>query len=655
MQSQYLNNYLREASIVESRLIQIVLLVLLLFCILFVRVWYLQIHKFQRFETLSKHNRVSVVSVPPVRGRIFDRNGKVLAENIPVHELQITPLEVSNLQDTLDRLSQIVPITPWELERFNDAVKTSPSFQPLTLKLGLTDEQIARFSVNQQNFPGVSVEAVLQRYYPYGGELAHVLGYVGRISKKNLEHIDKSAYRGTRYIGKLGIEKEYEPLLLGKVGFQQVETNAHGRKVQVLEGSRTDPVQGSDLYLNIDVDLQIAARKALGDQRGSVVAIEPESGGVLAFVSNPVYDPNLFVNGIGHKDYNALRDNIDRPLLNRALNGRYAPGSTIKPVFALIGFDNGWSKNKTVIDPGWYSLKGSSHKYRCWKRGGHGAMNATGAIVHSCDVYFYHLAHSMGIDRMHAYLSRFGLGKSTGVDLPSEPSGLVPSKKWKKDVRKTTWYPGETVIAGIGQGYMLTTPIQLAAVTATLANRGMRLSPRIVKTIDRMNQYDHVNHEGHNHGLEPPRLVQVESENVNLGSKASIETVIEAMRQVVHSPKGTARGISQDLTYEIAGKTGTAQVVGIPQGAKYDADKLEEFKRDHSLFVGFAPVEKPKIAVSVIVENGGSGSKVAAPIARKTMDFYLEGENSKIKIPKQLADLRMKRQRQFAKLKLGMQ
>jgi len=617
MQSQYLKNYLREASIVESRLVQVVLLVLLLFCILFLRVWYLQVYKFQRFETLSKHNRVSLMPVAPVRGRIFDRNGKVLAENIPVHTLEITPSEVDDLQKTLDRVAQIVPITPWELKRFKDSVKARPDFQSLTLKLGLTDEQVARFAVNQQNFPGVSVKAVLQRHYPYRGELAHVLGYVGRISKKDMERIDKSVYRGTRYIGKLGIEKEYESVLLGKAGFQQVETNAHGRLVQVLE--RTDPIPGSDLHLNIDVDLQIAARKALGEHRGSVVAIDPKSGGVLAFVSNPIYDPNLFVNGIGHKAYNALRDDIDRPLLNRALNGRYAPGSTIKPLFALIGFDNGWTKNKIVHCPGWYSLKGSTHKYRCWKRGGHGPMNATSSIMHSCDVYFYQLAHSMGIDRMHAYLSRFGLGKSTGIDLPSEPSGLVPSKKWKKEVRKTVWYPGETVIAGIGQGYMLTTPVQLAAVTATLANRGVRLSPKIVQEVDEVEDHDH------NHDEDEDDIASVNpAENVKLGTKASIDTVIEAMRLVVHSPKGTARGISQGLTYQMAGKTGTAQVVGIPQGAKYDADKLEEFKRDHSLFVGFAPVEKPEIAVSVIVENGGSGSKVAAPIARKTMDFYLE-------------------------------
>ncbi|MGH1540915.1 MAG: penicillin-binding protein 2 [Arenicella sp.] len=599
----------------QNRLVVAVLLVLLLFSILFVRVWYLQIYKFQRFETLSKHNRVSLIPVPPVRGQIFDRNGKVLAENISVYSLEVVPSKVDDMTTVLDKLSQIIPITPWELKRFNESIRAKPSFESQILKLNLTDEQVAAFSVNRQRFPGVFVKGVLQRHYPYAGELAHVLGYVGRISQKDLERIDKKAYRGSKYIGKLGIEAQYEDQLLGQVGYKQVETNAHGQIVQTLD--TTQPIAGNDLRLNIDIDLQIAARKALGDKRGSVIAIEPSTGGVLAFVSNPVYDPNLFVNGIDHKNYNQLRDDINRPLLNRALNGRYAPGSTIKGIFALLGLHNGWTRHNRVHCPGWYSLKGSSHRYRCWKRHGHGTLNFIEAITQSCDVYFYQLAHSLGIDKMHDFLTKFGLGKKTGIDLGGEPNGLVPSKRWKKKARNTVWYPGETVIAGIGQGYMLTTPIQLAAVTATLANRGMRIPPRLVKNI-----IAEPNEETEG-DISPPLI---EAEAVALNGVADYEQVIDAMHKVVHSATGTARGISRGIQYQMAGKTGTAQVVGIPQGARYDADKLQEFQRDHSLFVGFAPKDKPVIALSVVVENGGSGSKAAAPIARTVMDYYLVGK-----------------------------
>lgn len=596
----------------QNRLIVAVLLVVVLFLILLARVWYLQVYQFQRFETLSEDNRISLVPVPPVRGQIFDRNGKVLAENVSVYTLEVVPADVEDMQVTLDRLSQLIQITPWELKRFKESLRDRPDFESQTLKSNLTDEQVAKFAVNQQHFKGVSVRALLQRHYPYQGELAHALGYVGRISQRDLEVIDTAAYRGTRYIGKLGIEAQYEDELLGEVGYEQVQTNAHGRRIEVLE--RSKPIAGNDLHLHLDIDLQIVAREALGDRRGAVVAIEPATGGVLAFVSNPVYDPNLFVNGIDHKNYNRLRDDINRPLLNRALNGRYAPGSTIKGLFALAALDNGWTKNNHVFCPGWYSLKGSSHRYRCWKRSGHGSVNFHSAIVHSCDVYFYQLAHSLGIEKMHQFLTRFGLGRRTGIDLGGEPEGLVPSKEWKRRVRKTVWYPGETVIAGIGQGYMLSTPIQLAAVVATLANRGDRIQPRMV-----------------NHIVSPEtgEVTQIIGEELGKAANSTAshyEQVIAAMRDVVHSTTGTARGISRDMQYEVAGKTGTAQVVGIPQGARYDEEKLEEFQRDHSLFVSFAPIDKPKIAVAVIVENGGSGSKSAAPIARTVMDRYLLGD-----------------------------
>jgi len=361
----------------------------------------------------------------------------------------------------------------------------------------------------------------------------------------------------------------------------------------------------------LDVDLQIAARKALGEKRGAIVAIDPEDGGVLAFVSNPSYDPNLFVNGIGHKDYNALRDNINRPLLNRALNGRYAPGSTIKGVFAILGNQNGWT-NRNVTCNGWFSLKGSSHKYRCWKREGHGSMNFSKAIIHSCDVYFYQLAHSLGIDSISNFFTQFGLGKRTGLDLKGEPNGLVPTREWKRRVKQVSWYPGETVIAGIGQGYMLSTPIQLASMTSALSTRGVLKEPRLVAKIIDSNTASE----------------QIPAQNQRIISNVKrfqYEQVIKAMEDVVHGERGTARAISKGISYQMAGKTGTAQVVAIAQGAEYDEEKLTDFQKDHSLFVGFGPVKKPKIAISVVVENGGSGSKTAAPIARKVMDYYLLG------------------------------
>lgn len=396
------------------------------------------------------------------------------------------------------------------------------------------------------------------------------------------------------------------------MGFEQVETNAHGQRVRRLD--LNPPVSGDDIYLNIDADLQVKAREYLDGKRGSVIAIEPETGGVLAFVSNPVYDPNEFVNGIGHRSYNALRDDINRPLINRALNGRYAPGSTIKGIISLAGLENGWNKNASVHCPGYYKLKGSSHRYRCWKRVGHGGMSMLQSIMHSCDIYYYQLANWMGIDKMHSFLTSFGLGKKTGIDLIGEPSGLMPSREWKKRVRGAPWYPGETLITGIGQGFTLTTPLQLGAMTATLANRGKRIEPRLVNRLVHGDEREVIPL------TNPLPEVQASPEN--------FDHIIAAMQAVVEHPRGTARRAGLNAGYSIAGKTGTAQVVNIPQGAKYDESKLTEFQKDHALFISFAPVDKPKIAVAVIVENGGSGSGVAAPVARKVMDFYLLGKDA---------------------------
>lgn len=607
-----LKDYLRETNLIHARLIALIVLLAVLSLALMGRVWYLQIYKYQRFDVLSKDNRVRLVPMPPVRGQIFDRNGEVLAENIPVFTLEVVPEDVDNMDMLLDRLAQIIELSPTDISKFKGSTRSRPGFEAQVLKVNLSEEEVARFMVNRHRFRGADVQARLQRSYPYGGELVHVLGYVGRINQRDLEEIDQAAYKGTEYIGKLGIEARYEDVLLGKVGYEQVEINAHGQRVRTLD--QHAPESGDDIYLNIDAELQIKAREYLDGKRGSIVAIDPETGGVLAFVSNPVYDPNEFVNGIGHRSYNALRDDINRPLLNRALNGRYAPGSTIKGIVALAGLENGWGATTNVMCPGFYKLKGSSHRYRCWRRGGHGKTSMMESIMYSCDVYFYQLAQTLGIDKLHDFLSSFGIGQKTGIDLQGEPSGLMPSRDWKRRVRGVVWYPGETLITGIGQGYMLSTPLQLATVTATIANRGQRIEPRLVNR--RVGSDQNV-----------VQVTQAEGEPVSVieASPTNFQHIVDSMRAVVEHPRGTARKAGLDAQYTMAGKTGTAQVVAIPQGARYDESKLSEFQKDHGLFVAFAPVENPEIALVVIVENGGSGSSAAAPVARKVMDYYLTG------------------------------
>jgi len=618
MEQLELKDYLRETNLIHARLIALVILLLLLSSLLIGRIWYLQVYQHQRFDVLSKDNRVRLIPVPPVRGQIYDRNGKVLAENIPVFTLQILPSEVKDMDELLSELAKIIHISPSEIDKFRSQIRARPDFESQTLKVSLSEEEVARFLVNQYRFAGAEVQPRLQRFYPYGGELVHVLGYVGRINQQESKEIDKAAYKGTDYIGKLGVEAKYETDLLGKVGFKQVETNAHGRVVRTLENN--PPISGEDIHLNIDADLQVKAREYLGDYRGAVIAIEPSTGGVLAFVSSPVYDPNKFVNGIDHRSYNALRDDINRPLLNRALNGRYAPGSTIKGLVSLTGLENGWSKNRQVVCPGYYQLKGSSHRYRCWQRRGHGATSMFESIMQSCDVFYYQLANSLGIDKLHASLSRFGLGERTGIDLNGEPSGLMPSREWKQRVRGNPWYPGETLITGIGQGYMLATPLQLGVMTATLANRGQRIEPRLV---DQLTQGSGAEREQ----VSQPRgrvLAAVETRPENF------DAIIDSMRAVMENPRGTGRESGLGAEYSIAGKTGTAQVVAIAQGSEYDESKLSEFQKDHALFVAFAPVDNPQIAVAVIIENGGSGSRVAAPVARKIMDYYLLGVDASV-------------------------
>ncbi len=602
----------RESQLFRGRALVAAVGIGLMSAMLLLRLVQLQVLEYQHFATQSEDNRVKVIPVPPTRGLIFDRNGVVLAENVATFTLELVPEAVDDLEATLEALDEIVEITDADRHRFERLLAGSRRFERVPVRLRLTEEEVARFSVNRHRFPGVDVEARLSRYYPLGPLTSHVVGYVGRISEQDLKRLDVAEYRGSTHVGKRGVEQSYESALHGKVGYQHVEINAAGRVLRVLE--RRDPVPGDNLTLHLDVGLQQQASGALGEENGSVVAIDPLTGGVLALVSQPGFDANLFVDGIDSKSYSALLRSPDRPLFNRAINGQYPPGSTVKPFFALAGLELGLEKSQQKVwCPGWFRLPGKEHRYRDWKKGGHGHMGLADAIVQSCDVYFYELALDMGIDRMHAFMRRFGFGERTGIDLVGESSGLNPSREWKRGARSQPWYPGETLITGIGQGFTLTTPLQLAHATATLAMRGLKLSPRVVMNRERRAADGAP-------APEPP------ADHVAPRNLANWQSVVDAMEAVVHGPRGTARRISDGASYRIAGKTGTAQVYSVGQEEKYDEETIDKKLRDHGLFVAFAPVERPRIAVAVVVENGGSGSRAAAPLARVVMDEFMQGE-----------------------------
>jgi penicillin-binding protein 2 len=606
----HLKDHLFETRLITNRAILLLVAGGLLLSILLVRLLYLQVVSHEYYTTLSEDNRVKLQPLPPNRGLIFDRNGILLAENLPSYRLEITPEQVDDMGATLNALEDIIEIGDTDRSRFEKLLARKPRFEAVPLRFHLNDEEVARFSVNRHLFPGVDITARLARHYPQGPHAVHALGYVGRIDEKALKVLDSSNYRGTSHVGKNGIEKTYEEMLHGKVGLQQVEITAQGRIIRVL--NRTPPVSGSNLYLTIDSHVQKVAEAAFGDFSGSAIAIDPNNGDILAFVSLPTYDPNPFVNGIDYDAYAALRNNDKEPLFNRALRGQYPPGSTVKPFMGLAGLETGiTNEHSKTYCPGFYMLPGRDRKYRDWKRTGHGTVDLNTAITQSCDVYFYDLAQSMGIDRIHDYLQHFGFGKAAGIDIQGELSGLLPSKEWKRSRRDQPWFPGETIITGIGQGFFLVTPIQLAVATAALANGGRMLQPQIV----------HAEQEAESDELLPhhPQVL----ETITIGEQHHWDMVINAMTDVVHGARGTARHIGKDSPYMIAGKTGTAQVFGLKEEEKYDAEAIAEKLRDHALFIAFAPIDDPKIAVAVIVENGGGGGSVAAPIARIILDAYL--------------------------------
>jgi penicillin-binding protein 2 len=482
--------------------------------------------------------------------------------------------------------------------------------ESVPLRFDLSESEVARFSVNHHLFSGVDVVARLHRRYPMGADTAHAIGYVARISEADLPNLDASNYVGTTHTGKLGVEKAYEDLLHGRVGYRQVEVNAQGRIIREIDIIPPEP--GKNIYLTLDVSLQKVAVEALRDKRGAIVAIDPKNGDVLALVSSPSYDPNPFVNGIDARSYQALLQSKDKPLLNRALQGKYPPGSTIKPFLGVAALAFGVRQlSDEIWCPGWYTLKGSKHQYRDWKKMGHGHANLRKAITQSCDVYFYALAHDMGIEKINKTMVDFGFGKKTQIDIKGEVSGLVPSKEWKRKTFNQPWFPGETLIVGIGQGSILATPLQIATATSALANQGKLYRPRLA-----LHAKNPITNEDKNFPIRPYHMISIYN-------KEQWQEVIEAMVSVVHGARGTARRSGVKAEYKIAGKTGTAQVIGIAQDEEYKKEEIPEEFRDHALFIAFAPVESPRIAVAIIVENGGSGSRIAAPIARQLFDHYL--------------------------------
>ncbi len=601
-----LKNYFAETHLFSGRLLFAIILIAALLSILIGRLIYLQIDQHSVYTTLSDKNQLDLIPIDPNRGLIYDRNGVLLADNIPTFSLDVTPEHVPDFKATLAEIQQLIDISPDDLKQFHKALKQHRSADGVPLKLNLSEEEVARFHLNQYKFPGFHITGRLMRHYPQGDTMVSALGYVSRINEDEMAQLDTTNYAATNYIGKLGLEKYYEDTLHGQVGYQQVETDANGRVVRILK--RMPPIAGANMYLSLDSGLQKAAEDALGDDEGAIVAIDPKTGQVLAFVSNPRYDPNMFVRGVTNDEYKALQDDPLKPLYNRPLRGLYPCGSTIKPFLTTELLDkNLVSPNYTIFDPGVFTLPGNSHIWHDWKKGGHGTVNLHKAIVESCDVYFYNMGLRMGPERMHDIETRFGLGQLTGLDVGEELAGVAPSPEWKRAALKSSWYTGDTVNAAIGQGYTLVTPLQMAAAVAGIANRGVRYKPRFLWKMQ--------NSDGRLETLPP-----VPNPPVTLRDQKIWDFVQQAMRDVVADPHGTANhSLGQGLQYSAAGKTGTAQVAR-PKGIDGDSMSIPKQFRNHAWFIGFAPVEDPKIALAVLVEHHSHYGPV---VARKVLDYYL--------------------------------
>lgn len=607
-----LRNHPIELHKFRTRLAVSIGFILILFLVLYARFYYLQVTQQEHYHTLAEANRISILPLIPNRGLIYDRNGKALAQNYSAYTLEIVPSKFSDLEATLDELSTVIEITPTDRQRFKKLMKESKRFKSLPIRSRLTDEEIASFAVNRYRFPGIEIKARVFRQYPEKEIVSHVVGYISRINDKDLEQLEHAGelnnYRGSHHIGKVGIEQSYEKQLHGIAGFEEVETDAAGRSIRVL--SRTPPTPGNNLILSLDLGLQEAAEKAFGDHRGALVALDPNNGEILAFVSKPGYDNNLFIGGIDQENWNLLNNSIDRPLNNRALRGVYPPGSTFKPFMALAALELGKrTPEYSMSDPGYFSLPGVDRRYRDWKPGGHGRVNLHKSLVVSCDTYYYSLANDLGIDNIHSFISQFGLGKKTGIDIEGEVSGLLPSSAWKMRQYNQKWYAGDTISVSIGQGYNLATPLQLAVATMIIANNGKVYLPHLVKKIQNSQTGEIENI--------PAKLLNT------LNLKPHHLDIIKSALVDVTRPGGTAAKASINAAYTFAGKTGTSQVIGIKQGERYNEKSINERHRDHAMFIAYAPAEDPKIALAVLVENTGTGGSTAAPIARQVFDYFL--------------------------------
>ena len=602
-----IGNIKREKVVFKSRVIFSAIIMLSITLVLIVRLFNLQITKHDYYVKEALGNQMQNLPITPIRGDILDRNGKILATNEFSYILTITPEKVTNLNETLIGLEISDLITYDDIKKFNKKLSRFKKFHNIPLKFNLSESSVASFLVENQ-LPGVEVEPYFHRVYPYGESSAHLIGYVSSMSKADKGIYDKKNYNGTNFVGKTGIEKQYEKLLHGQSGIKQIERNVAGRIVDTK--IITPSIAGQDIYLNIDIDLQLKAESLLGDSRGVIALINVKDGSILSLVSTPSYNPNWFVNGISVERYNELSNNEDLPLFDRSIKGLYPPGSTIKPMVALAGLElNNITIKDSTFCPGYYKLNNYSRKFNDWKRTGHGKVDVIEAIAQSCDVFFYDLAFNMGIDQIHDSLSYFQFGKKTGIDLPGELGGILPSREWKKINKDEPWYRGETLITGIGQGFMTTSPLQLALATAAIANKGQLLMPQVMMHSQSKN--------GDLFEEQNLKSNQIPIKDIN-----NWELIIEAMKQTVYGKFGTAKRLNNKLKYSLAGKTGTAQVFGLDPEEEYIAENIEEKLRDHALFTGFAPIEDPQVAIAIIVENAGSGSSKAAPLARELLDEY---------------------------------
>lgn len=593
-----------DVSLFRSRALIGLLLMVLCLGLVAARFFWLQVVQHDEYVARADSNRVKLKPIAPTRGRILDRYGVVLADNRPSYRLEISREEIKDQNATLAGLKQLLNLSREDIDAYQRLSGATRRYLPVPLKFDLSETEIARFALDRHRYPGVDVVPYEVRQYPLGAELAHVLGYVGRIDERDLARLDPGEYASSTHVGKLGLELQYESLLHGKVGTTQVEVNAQGRTLRTL--TRRPPQRGADLQLSIDAELQREAIRAFGDATGALVAIDPRTGEVLCLVSVPGYDPNPFVNGISSKAYQKLLTSPDRPLFNRALRGVYEPGSTIKPFLGLAGLELGLrSADYTIFSSGVFRLPGRPERYRDWKRTGHGRVDLTQALAQSVNTYFYQLAVDMGIDRIHAYLAQFGFGAVTGVDVGNEVPGLLPSREWKQSARKQAWFPGETVITGIGQGFFTSTPMQLAAATAVLAAGGVKRQPHVLRMV---NQTPHA---------APGADVQI------VKDPAYLALVIQGMEESVHGRFGSARALGVGMDYRMAAKTGTAQVYTRKANTEFSESTVRNL-RNNALIIAFAPAQAPEIALAVIVEHGDSGAKAAAPIAKQVIDFYLK-------------------------------